>query len=271
MEISSGAAEQLDALHDASAAVRQLAEQGAAIGEAVEEGERAGADIRATAMATRGEMTRAVDTLLAAREIVGTSTREMAALKDAAAVIDDFARVITDIAGQTNLLALNAAIEAARAGSSGRGFAVVAQEVRALAAQSAKAAEEVAGHVALVQQRVASAASAVETGATRLRDVETVAGGASEALARIEDAVARVGAASGRVVATVAENREAIHAVERALLRARDTAESHAAAAQEVAASTEETSATVEQVSATAEVLQEGARRMRELVATFRT
>jgi methyl-accepting chemotaxis protein len=271
MEISSGASEQLDALHDAGAAVRQLAEQGAAIGEAVEESEQAGRDIRTTATATRGEMTRAVETLLGAREIVGASSREMVALKDAAGVIDDIAQVIGEIAAQTNLLALNAAIEAARAGSAGRGFAVVAQEVRALAAQSAKAAEDVTGHVTLIRERVASAASAVETGATRLRDVEAVAGGASQALSRIEEAVTRVGAASARVSATVAENRDAIQAVERALLRARDTAESHAAAAQEVAASTEETSATVEQVSATAEVLHDGARRMRELVATFRT
>jgi methyl-accepting chemotaxis protein len=271
MEISTGASVQLDALHSASAAMRQLAEQGAGIAEAAEEGERAGRDIRATANATRAEMARAVDTLLGAREVVRTSAEEMAGLRDATAAIDDFVAAISEIASQTNLLALNAAIEAARAGSAGRGFAVVAQEVRALAEQSARAADEVTESVRRIRARVASAVAAVETGTTRLQDVEHVAGAASDALARIEGAVARVEEVSGLVTAAVFENREAITAAEQALVSARDAAAAHAAAAEQVAASTEQTSASVQQVSATAEVLEAGAVRVRDVVKEFRT
>ena len=57
--------------------------------------------------------------------------------------IGGIVEAITKISEQTNLLALNAAIEAARAGEAGKGFAVVAQEIRGLADESRKAAENI--------------------------------------------------------------------------------------------------------------------------------
>ncbi len=57
--------------------------------------------------------------------------------------IDKVVQVISTIAQQTNLLALNATIEAARAGEYGRGFAVVAEEVRKLAEQAGRSADQI--------------------------------------------------------------------------------------------------------------------------------
>jgi methyl-accepting chemotaxis protein len=271
MDISHGASLQLGALNTASDTVKVLAEAGATIGEAAEETERVGRDIRETTNSTRDQVQVAIDTLLGARTVVLESRTEMMSLRDATALIDDFVGVISEIATQTNLLALNAAIEAARAGSAGRGFAVVAQEVRTLAEQSASAADEVTENVKRIRSRIASASGAVESGATRLKDAETVAASVSGALSRIEDAVTRVESAATRVNGAVRANRASLGAVQKSLTSARDTSEGHAAAAEQVAASTEQTSASAQEVSATAEMLQTASLRVRGLIGEFRT
>ena len=82
-------------------------------------------------------------------------------LTQKAEYINDIIEMITAIANQTNLLALNATIEAARAGSAGRAFSVVATEVKALAQQSAKAADDIAQQLVSVQTLSKDSADAI--------------------------------------------------------------------------------------------------------------
>jgi uncharacterized coiled-coil protein SlyX len=79
-------------------------------------------------------------------------SQSMANLEAIADSINSFVVTISKISDQTNLLALNAAIEAARAGDAGRGFSVVADEVRSLASNTSKSAEEVGGLIARIKQ-----------------------------------------------------------------------------------------------------------------------
>ena len=120
------------------------------------------------------------------------------ALSAAASKIGDMVTLISTIAAQTNLLALNATIEAARAGEAGRGFAVVASEVKALASQTAKATEEIAGKIGEVQGITDQTVSAIGSIIGRIKDIDAAA-------TSIAAAVEEQGAATQEIVRNVAQ------------------------------------------------------------------
>jgi len=135
----------------------------------------------------------AADAAVARADATGTTVEGLSAT---AQQIGDVVRLIADIAGRTNLLALNATIEAARAGDAGKGFAVVASEVKQLAAQTAKATEEIGRQVTAIQAATGDAVGAV-------RDVAEAIGRVSTVSAAIAAAVEQQGAATREIAEQV--------------------------------------------------------------------
>ena len=130
-----------------------------------------------------------------ARRAVAESKRTvttMSELGNAANRIGEVIGLIQAIAGQTNLLALNATIEAARAGEAGRGFAVVASEVKSLAAQTARATEDVASQIGAIQSATADAAQAIEQVSSIIDDMSEIATVVASTVEEQNNAVASI-------------------------------------------------------------------------------
>ncbi len=124
------------------------------------------------------------------------ATTAVVTLTERASRIGHVVQIISGIAGQTNLLALNATIEAARAGDAGKGFAVVASEVKELAAQTAKATEEISSLVIGIQ-------GATETAVTSIRGINVTIQQIDGATSAIAAAVEEQGAATREIARSV--------------------------------------------------------------------
>ena len=187
----------------------------------------------------------------------------IARLGESQGQIGEIVDTISAIAQQTNLLALNAAIEAARAGEQGRGFAVVADEVRKLAGESSKSAEEIRNRIAKIQADTQAAVTSMQTGQESvaqgtgaIRDVDTQFTGILKKVEAIHGQMAGINQTAKELASSAKSVVHSIEGVERVAQETSGHAESISAATEEQNASTEEIAAAARELAHMAEDLQ---------------
>jgi methyl-accepting chemotaxis protein len=153
----------------------------------------------------------------------------MQGLSDTTTRIGDVVHLISEIAGQTNLLALNATIEAARAGDAGKGFAVVAGEVKALAAQTAKATAEISGQIGMVRTATSEAVAA-------MTEIGAIIGRLDEVSAAISAAVEEQSATTREIASSIQAVSAATAGTASAMTQVVKVAQDASSASQEVMA-----------------------------------
>jgi len=241
-QVSAGATETAGTIGEIAATVENVGEDIKAVTEMAE----ATAGKAAVGSAELSELKAQMQAIEGAAKHVGTVVEELEGLTGQ---ISRITELITEIADQTNLLALNAAIEAARAGEHGRGFAVVATEVRRLAEQSAKAAEDIRSLIITVQGQTRNAVGAVAESSQMVQAGTAVVG---KTAASLEAIIKGVEELSGRIEGINKAAGEIGHAV------------------NNVAATVEEQSAVTQEVTAAAEALAKVAEEARKLVENFK-
>ena len=205
-------------MHDAFGEVQHMVSDLQSTADSLSDGAQKSARQTEEAADTSQMIDNAVQTVASAAEEMSTSARSVAEqmnkahsvsataateatevraiimkLNDAGSQITEVVQLIEAIAEQTNLLALNATIEAARAGDAGKGFAVVASEVKHLAKRTGESTDQIRCQVQSMAEYLSESVKAVESIATTIQDVNTMAATVSAAMEQQTAATEEIG------------------------------------------------------------------------------
>ena len=167
-------------------------------------------EMAASVSEIRGQVGRSRDIADGARGEADAAAQVIQALVSRSKQVGEVVGLIKDIAEQTNLLALNATIEASRAGEAGKGFAVVASEVKALAAQTAKATEEISSQIDAMQSDTDAAAAGIFRVSDVVGQMSEIAAGVAAAIEQQDNATADI---ARNVSDAAAGTRDAANAI----------------------------------------------------------
>jgi len=212
-DMSQGASEQASSLEEITSSMNEIGSQTRQNAENASQANKFAAESRDSADKGNTQMMQMVTAI----QDINVSSQ----------TISKIIKVIDEIAFQTNLLALNAAVEAARAGKYGKGFAVVAEEVRSLAARSAKAAKDTAEMIESSAKKVAAGSQIATKTAAALQVIV----GTGQ---KVSDLVGEIAAASNEQAQGVAQITSALGQVDQVTQQNTAYAEENASSAEEL-------------------------------------
>ena len=149
---------------------------------------------------------------LQADEKAKETNKIVVTLGESASKITTVTETISKIADQTNLLALNAAIEAAGAGKAGVGFSVVANEVKELARQASKNAED-------IQEKITQIQTSTHLSIEAIQNILSTIANINEINASIASAMEEQSIAANDISSNVNETAEASRKVTGDMMR----------------------------------------------------
>jgi methyl-accepting chemotaxis protein len=149
-------------------------------------------------------------------EIMKETMEKMRALSESVQSIVAFLDFIQDVNEKTNLLSINAFIISAESGEKGRGFHVVAEQIRTLANQTRRSANEINDHVAKVIQRVRGVEKTLESGVEELITLQNQSHLAKEMLAEINSDAEKSTQAAQKTSRALSEQANGIRSITRA-------------------------------------------------------
>jgi methyl-accepting chemotaxis protein len=235
-----------------------------------QEAERQISDIAVQAH-KRGEEVARASTLLMNLIVHMDHAAEVASLLDRESrEIGKLVDGITRIASQTDLLALNAAIEAARAGQHGLGFRVVAGEVRKLAEQSSRSADEVRTRVRSTQEQINRVVEAMNQGREAAKGVGTLATTVQTALDAIFGDLNSTVQFATTFAAETENQTKRMREVLRRMEEVAAIADGAASGARQTSAATAQQIASLTELTATSQHLSDAAATLSETIQRFR-